>query len=261
MIINRNSALAIPILGIPLATAWLATCLAAPADTNYAAYVNQNYQAAQARYQQAPAEVEAAWQFGRALFDLAHLATNKTERAKLAERGIGICQQAVARQSNSAPAHYYLAMNIGKLAQTRGFSALRLVNQMEREFARARELDERLDSAGPDRNLGLLYRDAPSIVSVGNRGKARQHLKHAAELAPDFPENRLNLIEAYVQWSERKPAQQELASLAQLWPRARTNLAGVAWVESWADWEPRFEKLKAKLGEPSKALGAPHAKN
>ena len=60
-------------------------------------------------------------------------------------------------------------MNLGQLARTRGLSALKLVDQMEREFTRARDLDEHLDWAGPDRNLGLLYGDAPVIGSIGSR--------------------------------------------------------------------------------------------
>ena len=105
----------------------------------------------------------------------------------------------MARESNLAPAHYYLGMNLGQLARTRGLSALRLVNQMQREFTRARDLDEHFDWAGPDRNLGLLYRDAPAFASIGSRSKAREHLMRAVELAPRYPENRLNLVETYLQ--------------------------------------------------------------
>ena len=157
------------------------------------------------------------------------------------------CRVALARDSNSAPAHYYLGMNLGQLARTRGFSALRLVDQMEREFIRARELDKWLDWAGPDRNLGLLYRDAPAIGSVGSRTRAREHLRRAVEVAPAYPENRLNLIEAYVQWSDPTAAGHELQKLEAAWSTARTNFAGEAWVASWADWESRLKKLKNKL--------------
>jgi hypothetical protein len=89
-------------------------------------------------------------------------------------------------------------MNLGQLARTKGLSALKLVDQMEGEFTRARDLDEHLDYAGPDRSLGLLYRDAPVIGSVGSRTRAREHLRRAVEVAPQYPENRLSLIEAYL---------------------------------------------------------------
>jgi hypothetical protein len=72
---------------------------------------------------------------------------------------------------------------------------------MEREFSLARKLDEHFADAGPDHNLGLLYRDAPALGSIGSRAKARQHLQRAVELAPQYPEKRLNLIEAYLKWA------------------------------------------------------------
>jgi hypothetical protein len=236
--------------------------LAAPAEeTNYTAYVNHNFLEAQARYQKAPGDAAAAWQLGRACFDLVELATNQTQRAALAQQGIAACEQAIARQSNSAPAHYYLGLNLGELAQTKGLAALGLVKRMQRELIRAQDLDERFDWAGPDRSLGLLYRDAPSIVSVGSRSKALKHLQRAEQLAPRYPENRLNLLEAYLQWGDKKNAQRELTALELLWPSARTNFTGIAWAGSWAQWEPLLAKLKAKLPAPGKALGAPHEKD
>jgi hypothetical protein len=231
------------------------------AETGFAAYAQRSFQEAQLRYRQAPGEATAAWQFGRACFYLAEFATNNTQRAALAEQGIAACRLAVARASNSAPAHYYLGMNLGQLARTKNLAALKLVDQMQREFAWARDLDERLNWAGPDRSLGLLYRDAPVIGSIGNRTQAREHLKRAVELAPEFPENRLNLTEAYVKWGERAGAYRELQALEAAWPGARTNFVGEAWVASWADWESRREKLKKRLEGPRKALGTPRAKN
>jgi tetratricopeptide (TPR) repeat protein len=233
--------------------------LADPAavGTGVAAYAQRNFQAAQAHYREAPGEATAAWKFARACFDLAEFATNKTERASVAEQGMAACQQAIARESNSAPAHYYLGMNLGQLARTKGLSALKLVLQMQREFTRAHDLEERLDWAGPDRNLGLLYLDAPAIGSIGSRSKAREHLTRAVELAPRYPENRLNLIEAYLQWREPNSARGELAALEEAWPSARTNFVGEAWAASWADWEPRLKKLKKKVEAPTKSLGAP----
>ena len=163
------------------------------AETEFATFATQSFQQAHERYRHAPAEATAAWQFARACFDLAEFATTKSERAALAEQGIAAAQQAIARESNSAPAHYYLGMNLGQLARTRGLSALKLVGQMQRAFDRAHDLDQQLDWAGPDRNLGLLYRDAPAIGSIGSRSKAREHLTRAVDLAPRYPENRLNL--------------------------------------------------------------------
>ena len=212
---------------------------------NFRAYAEAGFRKAQGRYASSPRDVEAAWQFARASFDLADLATNRTERTAVAERGIAAAREAVALKPNVAAAHYYLGMTLAQLAQTKTLGALKLVPQMEHEFSLARELDEHFDYAGPDRNLGLLYRDAPAIGSIGSRTKAREHLRRAVELAAQYPENGLNLLEACLKWGDRNEARSELKALEDVWLIARTNFAGAAWAASWADWEARLKKVKS----------------
>lgn len=199
----------------------------------------------------------AAWQVGRTCFDRADAATNDTERAEVAQKGIAACRQALEHDSNSAAAHYYLGLNMGELARTETLGALKLVRQMEREFTTARNLDQNFDYAGPDRCLGLLYRDAPSFGSIGSRTKARQHLERAVQLAPDYPENRLNLLESYLTWGEHDNAQRELTQLESLLPTARTKFSGPAWSSSWTDWDSRLQAARRKLEQPSRKLETP----
>jgi hypothetical protein len=81
---------------------------------------------------------------------------------------------------------------------------------------------------------------------VGSQSKARKHLERAVELAPDYPENRLNLAEAALKWRDKKLAQRERDALQILWPVAKTNFAGADWDAFWADWQPRYDKLTTK---------------
>lgn len=199
-----------------------------------------------------PTNAVAAWEFARACFDRAEYATNDTERVAIAEQGIAACRQLIARDAKSAPAHYYLGMNLGQVARTKTLGALRIVDEMEREFKAGRQWDEHFDFAGADRNLGLLYFEAPAFASVGNRSKARQHLQRAAELSPDFPENRLNLIEVYLKWADDKGAKRELAALEKLWPKAQTDFTGEAWTASWSDWETRLKRVRKTIAERGK---------
>jgi len=244
----------------------LAFCLSLIAPASLAATgdpavgVRKAFHDAQMRYEKEPRNNEAAWQFARACFDLADLATNNAQRIEIADQGIAACKQLLSRDSNSAPGHYYLGMNLGQVAQTRGLGALKLVTEMEREFSAARDLDSSFDYAGPDRNLGLLYRDAPAMVSIGSRTRAKKHLQRAVELAPNYPENHLNLIEAYVKWNERNAAHNELKTVEELLPRSRANFGGKAWEASWADWEERLRKIRKKLEEPAKAIPSPRQK-
>jgi tetratricopeptide (TPR) repeat protein len=225
-------------------------------STNASIIARSHFIKARARLRSETNNPEAAWQFGRACFDAADFAVSSDERAEIAEIGIAACQKSLA-QSNSTPGHYYLGMNFGQLAQTKTLGALKLVDEMEREFSAARAMDEHFDFAGPDRNLGLLYMEAPAFASIGSRSKARLHLRRAAELAPDYPENWLNLIELYLKSSDRNSALRELKALEDIWPKAQQELTGPAWATSWTDWSRRLKKAKQKLGDTPKALESP----
>jgi tetratricopeptide (TPR) repeat protein len=261
--------LSLPLLAIAGAAAFNAPAGSDSAPTHgltgadgAAARARKTFLAARARHESEPRNTDAAWQFARACFDVADSATNNIERAQVAEQGIAACRELTARATNSAPAHYYLAMNLGQLADTqRNLAAFKIVKEMEREFLAARDLEEQFDYAGPDRGLGLLYLEAPAIISIGSRGKARQHLQRAVELAPDYPENRLNLLEAYLKWSDRVGAQRELKSLETLWPRAQKNFTGEFWAASWANWNARLETARQKIAEPPKRLESPREKS
>jgi tetratricopeptide (TPR) repeat protein len=247
--LRKGVAGALLFLALPVFGSEISSPFAAQAETNLAKAASH----AAAR----PDSLEAAWQLARACFDAAEYAENNSERAEIAQRGIEAAKKAMTIKNDSCPAHYYLGMNLGQLARTKTLGALRLVDQMVVEFSRARELDERFDYAGPDRNLGLLYRDAPSIASVGDRAKARRHLQRAVLLEPNYPENRLNLAESYQQWGENEPAAKQLNALTALLPQAREKLVGPEFGSAWADWDKRLEAVKAKAHDRQKKLSAP----
>jgi hypothetical protein len=130
--------------------------------------------------------------------------------------------------------------------------ALKLVDQMEVEFTRAIALDASFDYAGAERSLGLLYRDAPVLGSIGSRTKSKQHLLRALELAPQFPENRLNMVESEIKWGDRRAARSDLKLLEDSLPAARAQFTGAAWAASWADWDARLSKARKTLEEPAR---------
>jgi tetratricopeptide (TPR) repeat protein len=217
----------------------------------FAARAGAEYHRAQTKFQSNTNDSVAAWQFARACYDFTDFVTNNAGRATLASQGIAACRQSLACESNSAPGHYYLAIELGQLADTkRNLAAYKLVREMEREFKTADDLDEHFDYAGPARCLGLLYRDAPVWpVSIGGRHKAREWLEQAVKLAPDYPENRLNLVESYWQWKDHEAAGNELKALDALWPSGQTNFAGEAWEQCWNDWTTRREVAHKNLKE------------
>jgi hypothetical protein len=226
----------------------------------FATRAGAEFQRAQTRLQSSTNDPAAVWQFARACFDLADFATNDTQRAAIAGQGIAACRELLARETNSAPGHYYLAMNYGQLARAEApsLAAYRLVRQIEGEFKTAADLDKSFDYAGPERCLGLLYRDAPGWpFSIGSKRKARDFFDQAAKLAPDDPENHLNLAESFLQWHESDNAKSELKTLDALWPSARTNFTGEVWERSWDDWAARRDTVRKKLEELSAPLKSP----
>ena len=218
----------------------------------FAGHAGAEFHRAQTQFQSHTNDSAAAWQFARACYDFADFATNDSERATLAIQCIAACRQLLAQQPKSTPGHYYLGMNLGQLARTEILGALKIVKQMEAEFKTADNLDAHFDYAGPARCLGLLYRDATGWpTSIGSRHKAREWLEQAVQLAPDYPENRLNLAESRLQWNDRTGAKNELKALDALWPSARTNLTGEAWEPSWSGWSIRRDAARKKLDEPA----------
>ena len=228
-------------------------------QTNTAiARIETNFAGVRNRFENETTNTVVAWQFGRACYDMSTLQKDPSRQAKIAEQGIAACR--LSLRSNSVQAHYYLGMDLSQLADAKhNFSALHLAKDIEREFLAARALDEHFDYAGPDRNLGLLYRETPTIISIGSRTKARQHLEEAVKLAPDLPENRLNLLESYIRWGYHTEATRELKELERIWPAATKTFTGDEWALSWWEWNKRLAGVQKKLEEAPKPSESPHA--
>ena len=213
-------------------------------DTNRVFFLRAEtaYQLAEKSFPASTNSTAARLELARCSFDYADLATNDTQRAEIARRGVAVCRDWLVRAPESAAAHYYLAMNLGELAQAEApsLAAYRLVHEVEREFKRAAELDIHYDDAGPARNLGELYFQAPAWpLSVGSRHKAREWLERAAALAPESPENLLNLVEAQLQWHQAEAAGKTLKQLAAGWTAAKNRFKGPGHERDWRDWTVR----------------------
>jgi hypothetical protein len=249
---------------LPLALAAVTACAQPTTNGVLAARAEQAFRQAQADWTAQPDDARVASSLGRTAYDWAEFATNADQRASVARAGIAACKSLLARDTNSAPGHYYLGMDEGELAEAEApsLAAYNLIREIEHEFKTAADLDERQDQAGPLRCLGLLYRDAPGWpVSIGSRRKARELLDRAAAVAPDFPENQLNLVESHLLWRQPNEAEAAWKKLASIWPAARTNLSGPAWEIDWSDWTYRRETAVGNFRKAFKRELAPELKN
>jgi tetratricopeptide (TPR) repeat protein len=208
--------------------------------------VKLEFETARERYRSDTNNAVAAWQFGRAAFDLAEFARTKSERESVAKQGVSACRRAAQLTPKSAPAHYYLALNLGQLARVYLLKGLSIVSEMEKAFVTARELDPLFDYAGSDRALGLLYHQAPGWpISLGNQSKAKRHLDQAVRLRPNYPGNRIAL--ARFLWETRQPRSftREWNALVDLLPAAREEFTGRDWELSWIEWDHRLDQLRS----------------
>lgn len=205
---------------------------------------------ARKKFQADTNSIPAAWALGQACFWRGEFAASDEDRNALANEGISVCRNLVIRAPTVPEGHYFLAMNLGQLARTKWLEALGIVKDLDRGLQLAAAMEPRLDHAGPDRCLGQLYRDAPGWpISVGSKSKTRTHLLKAVELAPDFPENHLVLIETWLMWKEKKTLQHDLDTLGELMPKARKQLTGTDWAAYWDDWDRRWKDIQAKSAE------------
>ncbi|HMJ91714.1 MAG TPA: hypothetical protein VK530_17965 [Candidatus Acidoferrum sp.] len=240
---------------LPLAFGCMVTAVVlVNAATDFPAAAEREYRSAMENWRKEPASATAAVAVARSAFLHAEFVTRDSSRADIAHRGIDAARAVIAQDPNHAAAHYWLAMDLGQLARTKSLGALPLVKEMAREFLHARDLDEHVDYAGPDRSLGLLYRDAPGWpTSIGDKGRARSHLLRAVKLHPEFPENQLCLVETYEQWGERDRFDQQLKTAELVINEARSKFTGDEWEFNWSDWNKRFAVMKAKAAAVGRA--------
>jgi hypothetical protein len=92
---------------------------------------------------------------------------------------------------------YWLAQGTMRAAQATGYAAVLAVKDAALAMmARAAELDERIDAAGPHRALGA-WRAVLPVAAGGGAAASRAHFDRARALAPDDPLGRLAEAETW----------------------------------------------------------------
>lgn len=207
------------------------------------------YEEARTLHRESPGRPDRAWSLARACFDRCEAITSRQVRISLAREGVEACRAALDGAPSEAGCHYYLGLNLGILAECQPLKALGWVREMESAWLAARVLDPGFDHAGADRSLGMLYAECPPPpLGVGSRGKARQHLARAVEVAPGYPENRLQWVEFLLQRGETGEARKGFQAMLGTVPEARSRFSGPAWEGAWKSWESRITALEKRLG-------------
>jgi tetratricopeptide (TPR) repeat protein len=147
----------------------------------------------------------------------------------LARKGRLVASKAVKLRPNNAPSQYVLAVLIGLVTQNDPIydqltDGLKMIPEIQKHAAAAAELDPQLNYGGPDRLLGELYSQAPpQPLSIGDTQTAIQHFQKAVEAAPDFPDNRLELAQAFLKNRQKIHACAQLNAIMDLDSTARNR--------------------------------------
>lgn len=157
--------------------------------------------------QKAPSFI-SRWRLARACFLMTALLKNKQQLVEVARAGMAHGETAAKLEPQRVEGHYYLALNMARVAEAKW--KITYVKPMVAAGERARKLDATYDHAGPLVFLGKVYLTAPAWpVSVGNTEKAVKLLEEAVKIAPR-PLNRLFLGQAYLEEEEEAKAKEQL---------------------------------------------------
>ena len=136
-----------------------------------------------ARLQRNPRDLESAWTLARAGYWLGTHAPQGERRAFL-EQGIAAGRKAVALEPNRPEGHFWIAANMGALAESFGLrQGLKYRGEIKEELLTVLRLDPAFQQGSADRALGRWYFKVPGLFGGSNR-KSEEHLRRSLTYDP-----------------------------------------------------------------------------
>jgi tetratricopeptide (TPR) repeat protein len=130
--------------------------------------------------QRSGVDFEAAWKLARACYWLGTHQAEQNRRSAL-ERGVNAGERAVRLASDRPEGHFWLAANMGRLAESFGIvQALKYRGRIKDELDRVLAIDPAWQGGAADDALGQWYATVPRLFG-GSRQKAEQHLRSALD--------------------------------------------------------------------------------
>jgi hypothetical protein len=178
-----------------------------------------------------PRNFDAAWKLARARYWLGgHLPA--TERKPALEAGIAAARAAIALQPKRPEGHFWLAANMGSLAESFGLrQGLRYRNEIKSALLVVLQIDPAFQQGSADRALGRWYFKVPGLFG-GSKKKAEEHLRRSLTFDPNSTASRFFLAETLIDQNRLQ--------------EARTELQRVIDAPIDADWAPEDREFKAK---------------
>ena len=156
-----------------------------------------------------PKDFESAWKLARAKYWLGGHAP-QAERKALLEEGIAAGRAAVAIEPNKPEGHFWIAANMGALAESFGMrQGLKYRGEIKNELLTVLKLDPAFQKGSADRALGRWYFKVPGLFG-GSDQKSVEHLRKSLTYDPNSSASRFFLAETLLDRGKKEDARAEL---------------------------------------------------
>jgi tetratricopeptide (TPR) repeat protein len=176
-------------------------------------------------------DFEAAWKLGRACYWIG--THDETSRRRTAlERGVAAGEQAVKLKPEAPEGHFWMAANMGALAESFGMGqGLKYRGRIRDELQRVLAIDPGWQQGSADRALGWWYHKVPGLFG-GSEKKAEEHLRKALAFNPRSTASLYFLAEVLLEAGKKADA--------------KAMYQKVLDVTADPDWGPEDRDFKAK---------------
>lgn len=157
-----------------------------------------------------PQDFESAWKLARAQYWLGSNGLPERERKAALEAGIAAGRKAAALDGQRPEGHFWIAANMGALAESFGLrQGIRYRGAIREALEIVLKLDPAFQQGSADRALGRWYYKVPGLFG-GDKRKSEQHLRKALTYNPQSVITHLFLAETLIELSRAAEARKEL---------------------------------------------------
>ena len=182
---------------------------------------------------------DATWKLSRACYWLGTQGPDGERRLAL-ERGVKTGEQAIAIDASKPEGHFWLAANMGALAESFGLSqGIKYRGRIKDELLIVLNMGEAWQQGSADRALGWWYHRVPGLFG-GSEAKAETYLRKALDYNPQSTATLWFLSEVLIERGKKD--------------EARKTLQQVLDAPLDPDWTPEDKDFKRKAMDRLKSL-------
>lgn len=169
-----------------------------------------------------PKDFESAWKLARAQYWLGTNGLPERDRKAALEAGMAAGRKAIAIDPLRPDGHFWMAANMGALAESYGLrQGIRYRTPIRESLERVLKIDAPYLDGSADRALGRWYYKVPGLFG-GDKRKSETHLRKALSYNPNSIITHLFLAETLIELDRPAEARKELeaalaASISQDW--------------------------------------------